>query len=1074
MREQNSVLCLMVYEKQWNTSISLKGNCIESVVQCISHLRRLKHQTGQRAAHFNVINYFGIEYLAMQEACWMLLVCGVQSTLKNDIVSVNDHLIVSTLDGNVYYVEKHSGKIKWKIQSGGDLILSPRSKVNMGKTIQFLPNVDGNVISIQYDRDGKVHFGKKTSIPVKELVNRSPFLTQDGVLYKGEKRTVLFGVDPYVGKVLYEMSDTEDQCSYREGTSVPFILGRYDYVVKAYDAKTGVELYNFSYGQVEIVHSHVDKRAVLPALKVVVDEDGGIEVLNEDGTSKWSRKLSAPVLGQVVQSTMGWENDITRTSSMEMMDYVDHTLNSWNTLLTLPRPLEKGDIDMVQIVEKDAMDYTVCKDDFDCLMRFHARGGDKRNTCPDPKVNFKKAPHQEYAWIAACVVLFVAVVFVFKKIRNRKVFNHHVPYLDAHGNSCVGLIKVSTEVLGYGCHGTVVFSGYLGPRPVAVKRMLRQFHSSANNEIKLLINSDGHPNVVRYYAKEECGDFVYLALEKCQQSLAATISDIQNTRRAHDGTAYTHKQRQRLREFLLKLANGVAHLHQQRIVHRDLKPQNILVVDSSTTDPLGSPKISDMGLGKLLDQHRNSYGTASGRKGASSASSAQSPGTVGWQAPELLRHNGDLPKPTNKRKTAAVDIFALGCVFHTVLLPGKHPFGEWFERERNIILDQAELQDLHSWPLAQELVSKMICGDPEKRFTIHEVLSHPFFWDETRTMSFLLDVSDKVERDDKCSHTARALEIGSTKTVGSFWSRKIHGTLLEEMAQHRSYNSRTVRDLLRLIRNKRHHYHELPSAIQKLLGPIPTEFCDYFVSRFPRLVLHCYNWASKYYADEQAFHPYFGASTKRFLDEIPLSLIGKPHRSWHVSPQEWITQPMAEHDGEISRAEAWAKSNPDLKARTTLCAFWTDSHGEACKYGQTCGFAHGYVEFRLAPSRRAMAWQVDGEVVDLVGISGTVETPPPAEESTANQFFKTRICRFFISPHGCTNGDKCRYLHPGVDDPSRFNEDTTVATKKILEIPTKAIVKTPPRAQVKTQAPSVEKTPAASWPRGCTLSSSAK
>ena len=37
-------------------------------------------------------------------------------------------------------------------------------------------------------------------------------------------------------------------------------------------------------------------------------------------------------------------------------------------------------------------------------------------------------------------------------------------------------------------------------RPVAVKRFLSEFYDAANKEIKLLIDSDGHPNVLRYFA----------------------------------------------------------------------------------------------------------------------------------------------------------------------------------------------------------------------------------------------------------------------------------------------------------------------------------------------------------------------------------------------------------------------------------------------------------------------------------------------------------------------------------------------------------------------------------------------
>jgi serine/threonine protein kinase len=49
---------------------------------------------------------------------------------------------------------------------------------------------------------------------------------------------------------------------------------------------------------------------------------------------------------------------------------------------------------------------------------------------------------------------------------------------------------------------------------VAVKRMLRTYDSSASNEIDLLVRTDNHPNLIRYFIKEQKGEFVYLALEK--------------------------------------------------------------------------------------------------------------------------------------------------------------------------------------------------------------------------------------------------------------------------------------------------------------------------------------------------------------------------------------------------------------------------------------------------------------------------------------------------------------------------------------------------------------------------------
>jgi hypothetical protein len=47
---------------------------------------------------------------------------------------------------------------------------------------------------------------------------------------------------------------------------------------------------------------------------------------------------------------------------------------------------------------------------------------------------------------------------------------------------------------------------------------------SVTVQISLLIPSDGHPNVVRYFARVDSGEFIYLVLERCECSLAQAIA----------------------------------------------------------------------------------------------------------------------------------------------------------------------------------------------------------------------------------------------------------------------------------------------------------------------------------------------------------------------------------------------------------------------------------------------------------------------------------------------------------------------------------------------------------------------
>lgn len=101
---------------------------------------------------------------------------------------------------------------------------------------------------------------------------------------------------------------------------------------------------------------------------------------------------------------------------------------------------------------------------------------------------------------------------------------------DDVGNVSVPILKIddSLEViqeqqLGTGSNGTIVFAGKWQDRPVAVKRMLRSFYDIATRETRLLREVDLHPNVIRYYAQLERGDFIYIALQLCEASLADVV-----------------------------------------------------------------------------------------------------------------------------------------------------------------------------------------------------------------------------------------------------------------------------------------------------------------------------------------------------------------------------------------------------------------------------------------------------------------------------------------------------------------------------------------------------------------------
>lgn len=85
-------------------------------------------------------------------------------------------------------------------------------------------------------------------------------------------------------------------------------------------------------------------------------------------------------------------------------------------------------------------------------------------------------------------------------------------------------------------------------------------------------------------------------------------------------------------------------------------------------------------------------------------------GSSGWQAPEQLLHG---------RQSRSVDLFSLGCILFFCITKGKHPFGDYFERDRNIIKNELDLFLVDFIPEAVHLFSLLLDPDPVMRYCLY-------------------------------------------------------------------------------------------------------------------------------------------------------------------------------------------------------------------------------------------------------------------------------------------------------------------------------------------------------------------
>ena len=345
--------------------------------------------------------------------------------------------------------------------------------------------------------------------------------------------------------------------------------------------------------------------------------------------------------------------------------------------------------------------------------------------------------------------------------------------------------------------------------------------------------------MIRYYYQESQPDFFLIALELCLASLANIIESLRGGAGGCPCPCGSVNRREEWREIvqgfdvkraMRQIASGLRHLHGLGLIHRDIKPQNILISPSSSSEGRGGMRyrmlISDFGLCKKLDMDETSF--------LPTVDGDMAPGTVGWRAPEILHGEVKLDElPTGDdstsshgsaatinddscssdtttpktRLTKSVDIFALGCLFYYILTHGGHPYGERFEREVNILKGEKDL----SLPLSTEestealdLITCMLRQQPSQRPDIKTCLLHPFFWDPAKRLSFLQDASDNFESlcRDPIDPTLIRLERDAQSVVGNDWCQMLDTNFVDNFGKYRKYDGKSVRDLLRALRNK--------------------------------------------------------------------------------------------------------------------------------------------------------------------------------------------------------------------------------------------------------------------------------
>ena len=221
-------------------------------------------------------------------------------------------------------------------------------------------------------------------------------------------------------------------------------------------------------------------------------------------------------------------------------------------------------------------------------------------------------------------------------------------------------------------------------------------HETMKREIEIMLKvTNSAPlelSLVRVYAIIETATMVYIVMELVE---GGELFD-----HVVDAGCYSEgKARLVMRQLLLALQ----HLHSIGIIHRDIKPENILCARNGV-----DVKISDFGLSNRVSP-ANGY-------------LRSQCGTPVYMAPEMLQ---------KRPYASAVDVWSVGIVCY-ILLSGSMPFYADNPADFLDLILTARLPEFpeDEWatisPEAKDLITQMLCVDPQHRVKVDAALAHPW------------------------------------------------------------------------------------------------------------------------------------------------------------------------------------------------------------------------------------------------------------------------------------------------------------------------------------------------------------
>jgi serine/threonine protein kinase len=198
-----------------------------------------------------------------------------------------------------------------------------------------------------------------------------------------------------------------------------------------------------------------------------------------------------------------------------------------------------------------------------------------------------------------------------------------------------------------------------------LKKVKKSGLDPINGEIKIHSSLSAHPYVAQFYRHIIDDDHIYIIMEYCGSDLFDSILN-----------PNLNLNQSQIKALFTMICYAIRHCHSNNIIHGDIKPENFGFYQ-------GKLKLFDFGLSQFADKVT--------RRG----------GTRQYIAPEST------PELSS-------DVWSAGIILYELL------FKEFPDVKKLSFPKDTNLQIIN-------LITNMLNTDPKKRYSIDDVLKHPFF-----------------------------------------------------------------------------------------------------------------------------------------------------------------------------------------------------------------------------------------------------------------------------------------------------------------------------------------------------------